>query len=376
MMNPPSVLALISARRLVPFHLRMISLAVVMVAVFSAYLSSAESPEATPQPTAPRLTERDYLVEELALAEELLRIEEARAEQAKGAPEKVLAARRSVLSLKRQLVAYDERTKRPTPEQEVERKRRAEEEQRQAEARKRAAEEEADRTQALKQELLSVLLDVAQKDTDARVRLAAVSSIGRLQLEASIDPLSRIAVNDPDNQVRQVALQDILSFRNATSTAVLLGLYDELTDANQKLVLLAGLQESLAVTNASGQRQVVTGVPASAVSRLIQIARESPGRELRRAALQRLAEVPGEPTSADLVALYDAGGDNEFRQWIVQYLGNRPDPTAARKLVAVAQHDPDPRARQLAVDLIGRVPFDKNRPISLQPAPIRTLPPP
>ena len=157
---------------------------------------------------------------------------------------------------------------------------------------------------------------------------------------------------------------------------MLLGLYDEFADANQKLALVGGLQESMAVTNEYGQAQVVTGVPASAVPKLIQIARESPGRELRRAALQRLAEVPGEPTSADLVALYDAGGDNEFRQLIVQCLGNRPDQTAARKLVAVAQSDADPRARQLAVDLMGRMPLGRNRPLSVRPAAMPMPPPP
>ena len=348
----------------------------VMFAVFSTNLRPGDSPEVKAKSPPATLTEREYLVEELSLAEEHLRIEEARAEKGVGAPEKTLGARRSVLSLKRQLAAHDQRTKRPTPEQEVERKRRAEEEQRKAEARKREADEEADRTQALKRELLSVLVDVAQKDADAQVRLVAVSSIGRLHLEASIEPLSRIAVKDSDNDVRQAALQNILSFRNGTSTAVLLGLYDEFTDANQKLALLGGLLENLAVTNEFGQTQVTTGVPPSAVPKLIQIARESPGRELRRAALQRLAEVPGEPTSTELVAIYDAGGDNECKQLIVQYLGNRLDQTAARKLLAIAQADPDPRARQLAVDLIGGLPFGKNRPLNLPPGATRMLPPP
>ena len=374
-MNPPSFPAMVPARRLLQSHLGRLSLALVMVVVFSTNVRAAEAPEAAPQPPPARFTERNYLVEELGLAEELLRIEEARAEKGVGAPEKTLGARRSVLSLKRQLAAYDERSKRPTPEQEAERKRRAEEEQRQAEARKRAEEEEAARTRALKQELLPVLLDIAQKDADAQVRLAAVSSVGRLQLEASIAPLSRIAVKDPDNEVRHVALQNILSFRNATSTAVLLGLYDEFADANQKLALLAGLQESLAVTNEFGQTGITPGVPASAVPKLIQIARESAGRELRRVAVQRLAEVPGEQTSSELIALYDAGGDNEFRQLMVQHLSNRPDQTAARKLVAVAQTDPDPRTRQLAVDLMGRVPFGSNRSPSLQPAAMRMVQP-
>jgi len=225
-----------------------VGLAWILLAVGCGALDAADTPQGETKALAPRLTERDYLLEELKLAEELLQIEEKRAEQVKGAPEKVISARRSVISLKRQLAAYDERTKRPTPEEQAERKRRAAEEQRKAEARKREADAEADRTRTLKEELLSVLLDVAQEDADAQVRLAAVSSIGRLQLDASIVPVSRIAVKDPDSQVRQHALLHVLSFRNAPSTAVLLGLYDEFADANLKLALLAGLQENLAVT--------------------------------------------------------------------------------------------------------------------------------
>ncbi|HOX04053.1 MAG TPA: hypothetical protein P5555_17500 [Candidatus Paceibacterota bacterium] len=201
----------------------------------------------------PRLTERDYLLEELDVAEKMLQFEEARFEKGVSSSEKVLGARRSVLSPKRQLAAHDERIKRPTPEQEI-----------------------------------------------------------------------------------------------------------------------------VPLTNVAGPPQIASVVPSNAVPKLIQIARESPNRGLRQTAIQRLMEVKGEPTSAELVAIYEASGDNELRQWMVQQLGNRPDPTAMGKLVAIARTDPDPRARQLAVDLIGRAPFDGNPMSGIPsgvPRPALPLPP-
>ena len=380
-MNSPWSCAAASAMRGLPLRLAQIGLAAVLAVLFSTSVRAAENPPAAPQSNPPRLTERDYLIEELDLAEQLLQIEQTRFDQGRSPSEKVLGARRSVLSLKRQLAAYDERTKRPTPEQEIERKRRVEEDQRKAEARKREADAEAERIQALKQELLSVLAGIARKDADAQVRQTAVISIGRLQLEASIEPLSGIALRDSDNNVRQAALQNIIGFRNGASTAALLGLYDQLSDVNLKLAVLAGLQEHQKITNGSGLWPTASVVPAAAVAKLIEVAHESPSRELRQAALMRLTEVPGEKISAHLVAIYDASSDNEFKQQIVNYLGNRPDGTAMRKLTAIAQGDPDPRARQMAVDRIGRAPLDSNLPRMLPPGmrfpqPLPPAPPP
>jgi small-conductance mechanosensitive channel len=72
---------------------------------------SATAPTDVP-PSQPKLTERDYLLEELKLVEQQIAQEEKLTESGRSSADKLLSAKRSLLSLKRQLAAYDERTAR------------------------------------------------------------------------------------------------------------------------------------------------------------------------------------------------------------------------------------------------------------------------
>lgn len=308
-------------------------------------------------PPQPKLTERDYLLEELKLVEQQVAQEEKLAESGRGSTDKVLSARRSLLSLRRQLAAYDERTKRPDPADLERRKREAEEQQ-------KAADAQARQVSALKAELVPVLLDIARKDTDARVRYLAVNAVAAQGLESTIEPLSQIILSDTDNEVRVAALRAVAGFRNATGTETLLRLYDALPDPQLKYQAIASLRELEKRPGGGGSPgSSVEVVPVKAMPKLTQIAKEGPTRELRQGAIQQLNAISGEEATTNLIAVYEACVDSEVKQFLVQCLGGRGDAAAARKLVAVAQSDTDPRSRQVAVDLLGRLPSNQQGPI-------------
>ena len=164
-----------------------------------------------------------------------------------------------------------------------------------------------------------------------------------------------------DNDVRFAALQAIAAFRNATSTDALLRLYDALTDPQLKYQALVRLKEIQSRSNPPNRPpQIVEVVPVKAMPRLAQIAREGPTRELRQGAIQQLHAIPGEEATTLLVGVYEACVDSELKQLLVHCLGGRGDPVAAQKLVAIAQSDVDPRSRQVAVELLGRLPSNQN----------------
>ena len=316
---------------------------------------AAAEPKPESQPVKPPPTERDYLVEELQIAEQQLAAEMKREEISQTPPDKTLTAKRTVLSLKRQLAVYDEQHKDRTPEALGQKARRQEENQsREAERSRQAT--------AKKQELLPVLLEILGKDTDTQVRQAAIESISQFQLESSIEPLARLILKDPDARVRQTALQAIAQFKSASSTEALLRLYDALGQDDLKRMVILGLREMDGAPRPGGAASpAVETIPQKAVAKLIQIARDNTARDLRLAALRQLSGVPQEEATAALVSIYDESTDAEIKQAVIQHLGGRGGETPPQKLLAIAKTDPDPQRRQEAVYALGRLPFGLQR---------------
>lgn len=335
---------------------------------------------AEPGPTAstnapPKLTERDYYLEELKLAEELVQREETLARQGRGAPERILSAKRGLVSLRRQLAAYDERNKPPVSSFEKQIQRRQAEEKAKTEEQKRQAEERDRQLLARKQELLTALLQIAQKDPDQGVRCGTVNAINRLGLEASLEPLRQLVLKDPDSNVRAVALNGIGAQANEAALRTVLQLCDEVTENSQKLTLIGFLRVRERQTNAFGGVNQVQVVPPLAAAKLTELARASSSRDLRRAALNQLNQVRTEEVTSTLIDLYATCGDSELKQVILHLLGGRGDDSKAlRKLLEIARTDSDPRARQNAVEYLGQSYSNTRSPGSPLPPPLG-LPP-
>ncbi|MFN7944824.1 MAG: M56 family metallopeptidase [Blastocatellia bacterium] len=166
-------------------------------------------------------------------------------------------------------------------------------------------------------ELLSVLTDIARKDSDPAVRSEALRGIYRLRSDASINALIQI--------------------------------YDAMTDAKVKGEIISYLIRR-------------NGDNAKAISKLVSIVKTEKDEDLRRQALRHLLYVKGDEGATHLIEIYDSLQDAKVKQTVIRYLAANKSKKALDKLTQIAKSDPDPAIRQMAIRALagmdGPFPFE------------------
>jgi HEAT repeat protein len=346
-------------------------LTLIMVAAFlgcSLPVQRLLAQETKPEPLN-LLTEREYLVEELKLVEDQLKTEQTLFAAGKSTADKVFNLKRSTISLKRQISAYD--LNHPNVKTASERDAQREKSRLASEERKGQQEDQEKRALALKKELFPHLREIAMTDKDPNVRQTAVGSLRQLPFDEVMEVLAKIAREDKETMVRTVAIEGLASFRRPASTELLVKIYEQLEDARLKTRVLGLLREDRSRTNEYRQVSVENFVPASVLPLLIRAAKDDTSLEVRHQATQQISAMAGEEATTTLVSLYEATNDRNLRQNILSYLGNRGDRPAMQKLLEIAQKDNDPTARAMAVQRLGNLPFGRNA----NPSPPGFMPP-
>jgi hypothetical protein len=295
------------------------------------------------------LTEREYLVEEVKLAEELLASERSLAAAGRGSSEKVINCQKNILSLKRQIVAYDGNHPRALSSEALEKRRQAAEEQ------KKKDQEASAQALTIRKELAARLIGIIETDKDPGVRKVALQSLVNQRLDDTMPFLHKLARDDKDMQMRQFAIRALGEYQAKSGVDLLLQLLDEIEDTSLKAQILnTSLAERAEVQR--GDRVILESrVPERALPKLEKLARQSESVEVRRAAMAQMNTISGEAVSASFAKFFDTTKDQTLRQMIVDYLGRRGDRTAVDKLLEIAQKDEDPNFRQQAVRLLGGV---------------------
>ena len=166
-------------------------------------------------------------------------------------------------------------------------------------------------------ELLSVLTEIARKDSDPAVRSEALRGIYRLRSDASINALIQI--------------------------------YDAMTDAKVKGEIISYLIRR-------------NGDNAKAISKLVSIVKTEKDEDLRRQALRHLLYVKGDEGATHLIEIYDSLQDAKVKQTVIRYLAANKSKKALDKLTQIAKSDPDPAIRQMAIRALagmdGQFPFE------------------
>ena len=142
------------------------------------------------------------------------------------------------------------------------------------------------------------------------------------------------AERNPVQAARQAA--ETLDARGGS--AMLIQLYDSSRDADTKETILRTLAEIH---------------DARAVEKLKSVAAGDPDSDLRERAIRLLAE---RSEVSFLVQIYDAEKDADVKDRVLRLLAERDDETARKKLLAVAQSDPDRDLRERAIRELGRQP--------------------
>lgn len=151
------------------------------------------------------------------------------------------------------------------------------------------------------------ILNVAQNESDLKVRTTAISLLGATNDESVIDPLRDFALNSTQNEIAEAALYALSQHTSPRAVSVL---------------------SDIALSNK----------PAS----------------LRRAAISAISNRPGEPAVDALLKIYDSSQELEIRKAVISGFARRKSERAGVRLVQIAQSNDNIELRKTAISAIGR----------------------
>lgn len=204
-----------------------------------------------------------------------------------------------------------------------------------------------------------VILGVAQRESDLKLRSRAIAALGASSDETVVDPLRDFALNSQENNVveaalyalgqhsspraitvlgeiamssnkptsiRRTAIASIATRPGEPSVDTLLKIYDSDQTLDIRKATIAGL----------GHRK-----SERAGNKLLEIARSSDNVELRKTAISAIATRGGEKSLDTLLNLYDSEKNEELKDRIINAVGGMNDTRVTEKLIQIAR---DPQA--------------------------------
>lgn len=173
---------------------------------------------------------------------------------------------------------------------------------------------------------------------DLELRRSIISAAGNSdEVAPAFTFLLAVSKNDPDWDARRVAVRQLGHFQREDAADELMKIYT----SDQHLEVKRAAVRSLAETKS-----------ARAQPRLLEIARTDPNKDLRRQAIRVLGE-RGESAIDDLIKLYDTEQVVEVRRTALQSLAEIKNTRVEDKLFDVAGRDPSVELRRQAIRLLG-----------------------
>ncbi len=145
-----------------------------------------------------------------------------------------------------------------------------------------------------------------------------------------------IVKKDSDANVRQEALQGIYRMRSEAASNALVSLYDSITDPKSKGEIIAYLLRR-------------EGDNSKAIAKLTQIAKTETNEDLRNRAIRYLGNVKGDEGATNLIQIYDTVQDAKTKQYLIRSLAYNKSGKAVEKLKQIAKNDNDPQIRSAAI---------------------------
>ena len=217
-----------------------------------------------------------------------------------------------------------------------------------------------------------VILGVAQREPDLRLRARAISALGATSDDSVIDTLRDFALNSPDSSIgeaalyalgqhtgpravpvlaeiamsnkpaslRKVAIHSIASRKGEPSVDALLKIYDADQSLDIRKSVIAGFGNR--ISNRAGDK-------------LLEIARGSDNLELRKAAVSAIANRGREGSLDTLLSLYDSEKNEELKDRIMSSFGQINDTRVIRKLIEIVRNPQSPiERRKRAIGMLSR----------------------
>ncbi|MDQ2854746.1 MAG: HEAT repeat domain-containing protein [Acidobacteriota bacterium] len=208
-----------------------------------------------------------------------------------------------------------------------------------------------------------VILGVAQREPDLKLRSRAISALGFTGDDTVIEPLRDFVLNSQESSiveaalyslaqhsgpraivvlgeiamsnkpvsVRKVAISSIASRPGEPSVDALLKIYDADQTVEIRRVTIAGF----------GHRR-----SERAGAKLLEIARGADNIELRKAAISGMVSRSGEKSLDSLLSLYDGEKSEELKDRIINAVGSMNDTRVTKKLIEIAKNPQSPIERR------------------------------
>jgi len=208
-----------------------------------------------------------------------------------------------------------------------------------------------------------VILGVAQREPDLKLRARAISALGATSDDAVIDPLRDFALNSQENSIIEAALYSLGQHSGARAVTVL----GEIAMSNRPVSLRKVAISSIAsrpgepsvdallrIYDADQTIDIRKATIAGfahrkserAGNKLLEIARGSDNIELRKAAISGIVSRSGEKSIDSLLSLYDSEKSEELKDRIINAIGSLNDPRITQKLIAIARDTQSPIERR------------------------------
>jgi HEAT repeat protein len=204
-----------------------------------------------------------------------------------------------------------------------------------------------------------VILNVAQHESDLKLRSRAISALGASSDETVVDPLRDFALNSQENTVIEAAMYALGQHSSPRAITVL----GEIAMSTNKPTSLRR-QAINSISTRPGEpsvdallkiydsdqlldirKSVIAGLghrkSERAGAKLLEIAHNADNIELRKAAISAIATRSGEKSLDTLLSLYDSEKNEELKDRIISAIGGINDTRVTDKLIQIVR---DPQA--------------------------------
>jgi len=148
--------------------------------------------------------------------------------------------------------------------------------------------------------------------------------------------LRNLAQNDSDPQVRLEAVHSLCALNGPEAAEALIGVLDTSKDETTKISVLQHL----------GHKRLAD---PKVREKLGQLAAQDPSVSVRMTALEMLVRQPDEKATDQVISVYRAANERSIKETCLRYLGRIGTKPARDFLMGIAKDDPDPELRRAAL---------------------------
>ncbi|MCU1264330.1 MAG: hypothetical protein JWM21_648 [Acidobacteria bacterium] len=208
-----------------------------------------------------------------------------------------------------------------------------------------------------------IILGVAQREPDLKLRALAISALGFTSDDTVIDPLRDFALNSRENSVVEAALYSLGQHSGPRAVIVLGEIAMSSRPVSLRKVAIASIASRpgepavdtlLKIYDADQTLEIRKATIAGfghrrserAGNKLVEIAHGADNIELRKAAISGIVTRSGEKSLDSLLSLYDSEKSEELKDRIINAIGSLNDTRVTRKLIEIAKNPQSPIERR------------------------------